>query len=407
LGSLKEAVFSALAAVIQQHPILSAVPNDQESHFPRFVRLPTIDLRKVVESVFRKLPYDGNGRDQELDEFLEDRLNVPFNTESNPLPFWRVLVLIGQSSQPEFIVTFIYHHGIADGMSGVIFHDSFLSALNAKRPGLEGQIIVSPRMPLLPNLEIVHDLDEDPNRRPDFDRSGLWSGDVMQSPVVGRFRSSVFRESTTDQLVQACRTKGTTVTATIQVILAISLFRSLPTSFARLRSVTPINVRHLLRAPIDCSSMGVYIDLVKDSYHREELRSFSWSEARGAREIIVAHLEEADKLLNSAHLKHIQGINQAMVDCLGQKRDHSFEVSNLGVFGARMQDAANENNWKSGRMVFSRSAAALAPALGCAIITGADGCLVLGYNWQVGIVDDELVAEVIRNVEDEIFELTK
>jgi hypothetical protein len=50
---------------------------------------------------------------------------------------------------------------------------------------------------------------------------------------------------------------------------------------------------------------------------------------------------------------------------------------------------------------------ALAPALGCAIITGADGCLVLGYNWQVGIVDDELVAEVIRNVEGEIFELTK
>jgi hypothetical protein len=72
-----------------------------------------------------------------------------------------------------------------------------------------------------------------------------------------------------------------------------------------------------------------------------------------------------------------------------------------------MQDAANRNNWKSGRMVFSRSVAALAPALGCAIITGADGCLVLGYNWQVRIVDDELIAEVSRNVEDEIFELTR
>jgi hypothetical protein len=55
------------------------------------------------------------------------------------------------------------------------------------------------------------------------------------------------------------------------------------------------------------------------------------AEARGAREIIVVHLKEADKLLNSAHLKHIQGINQAMLDCLGQKRDHSSKVSNLGV----------------------------------------------------------------------------
>jgi hypothetical protein len=167
---------------------------------------------------------------------------------------------------------FIYHHGIADGMSAVIFHDSFLSAPNAKRPRLERLTIISPRTPLLPYLEVVHDLDEDP----DFDRPGLWSGNAMQPPVVVRFRSSVFRESTTDQLVQACGTKGTTVTATIQVILAILLFRALPTSFARLRSMTPINIRHLLRAPLGSSSMGVDINLVKDSYHREELRSFSW-----------------------------------------------------------------------------------------------------------------------------------
>ncbi len=153
--------------------------------------------------------------------------------------------------------------------------------------------------------------------------------------------------------------------------------------------------------------MGVFIDQVSDNYHRDELRSFSWSEARGARQIIVAYLEAAGQYLESACLKHVQGINQAMIDSLGGKRDYSFEVSNLGFVGAGMQDISDGSNLRRGRMVFSRSASALAPALGCGIVTGADGCLVLGYNWQVGIVDDGLVAKVIKNVEDQILEITK
>lgn len=98
-------------------------------------------------------------------------------------------------------------------------------------------------------------------------------------------------------------------------------------------------------------------------------------------------------------------LNYAMLKLLDKKRDYSFEVSNLGFIGADMRDMAQGSDWRSGKMVFSRSATMSSSALGCAVITGADGCLVLGYNWQVGIVDDELTKKVIKKVEDEILKL--
>ena len=70
-----------------------------------------------------------------------------------------------------------------------------------------------------------------------------------------------------------------------------------------------------------------------------------------------------------------------MIGCSGQERAYSFEMSNLGFMDNRMPNWGTENNWKRGRMLFSRNASALSPGLGCAIITGADGCLALGYNW--------------------------
>lgn len=403
---LKNRIFSALAAVIKQHPILSAIPVDQDSEFPRFARLPTIDLGKLVKRVFRKWRYKGNGRDQELDELLEAQLNIPFVIDDGPLPFWRLFLLFSPLSPNDFVVTIVYHHGIADGMSGAIFHNSFLSALRSDHRPLLSPIVLSPGMPLLPNLELVHDLDDNPYQEQESDQTALWSGKAMQAPIVGHFRSTVIPKSIADRFIRACRTRDTTVTSAVQVILAATLFHVIPTQYTLLRSATPVNLRPRLPTPINEFSMGVFIDTVSEIYHREDIPSFSWSEVRGARQNMSAYLSAGGKYLDAAGLKRIQGLNKAMLESLGKERGNSFEVSNLGFIGSKMQGGV-QNGWRSGRMVFSRSASVSAPALGCALITGADGCLVLGYSWQDGIVEDRLVKEVIESVESEIIRLSQ
>jgi hypothetical protein len=400
-------IYSALAAVIQQHPILSAIPVDETPERSRFLRLPHVDLGRLVKCVFRKGLFNGNGTDHELDELLEIQLNIPFEIDNGPLPFWRLFLLSSHFTPNEIVVTIIYHHGIADGMSGAVFHKSFLSALRAEHGPLESLEVRSPEMPLLPNLELVHKLDDKRIPERPFDQSALWNGKVMQSPVIGRFRSTVITKLITDQLLQRCKVRKTTVTAVIQVILAVSLFRVVPNHYTILRSVTPVNSRRWLSPHINQSSMGVFIDSVDDIYHREDLTSFSWSDAQAARETISEYLDAGGKYLEAAFLRHVPKLNYAMVQLLGKKRSYSFEVSNLGYVGAGMREEAQGSDWKSGRMVFSRSATVSSSALGCAVITGADGCLVLGYNWQVGIVDDGLVEKVIKGVEEEILKLAQ
>lgn len=82
---------------------------------------------------------------------------------------------------------------------------------------------------------------------------------------------------------------------------------------------------------------------------------------------------------------------------VGKERDSSFDISNVGVMRNN-----KKRKWQVGRAVFSRSAFASGCVLPIAVVTGADGCMVLGFTWQEGIVEEELVHCVIRSIEQEI-----
>lgn len=80
-------IYSALAAVIKKHPILSAIPVGEAPERSRFVRLPYVNSGNVVKRVLCKGQYDGSSRDQELDELLETQLNISFAIGDGLLPF--------------------------------------------------------------------------------------------------------------------------------------------------------------------------------------------------------------------------------------------------------------------------------------------------------------------------------
>lgn len=403
---MKPAIFCALSAVISQHPILSAIPVDEDTDEPYFARLPEINLEEAVKFITRQGPFNEVGQDKELDELLEIQHNKNFKDSYSSLPFWRLLIIKNPGPDPglEFVASFIFHHALGDGISGLVFHNSFFSALVANQVETLRALVPSPKTELLPTLEDLNGFTLRPwtsaNQKPD-----LWTGEVIMTPLVSRFQSLVISKETTRAFVRNCREHGTTVTAAIQVILAVAIFQAIPAEYTELACAVPISLRHWLPAPIDESSMGNYVDELVESYQRRDVEQFSWAEAQRSRKTMAKYLASGGEYLNVARMKLIRNIIQHFSSQVGKKRTSSFNVSNLGVVGGC--DERKGKNWERGRTVFSRSGSVTQSAVCVGLVTGADGCLVMGFAWQEGIVDDEMIELVMGKVDAEIEVLTR
>lgn len=244
IASLEQTIYAALSIVIHRHPILSTIITEIDTPTPCFGRLPFFDLQNVVSIVDRQQPYpSGDGRDIELDKLLETPHSEPFENDSNDAPFWRLLILTNpvQGGDHTFTASFVYHHAISDGSSGLIFHKHFLAALNSSPKPLRSAVIKTPKTPLLPELENLHPFPVSfprlvtaffANKFPTL-RRGVWAGAPASMKGQRRFRSVTLSPTVTSAFVAACKSNGTTVQSTLQVLTAASLFSILPEKFKR------------------------------------------------------------------------------------------------------------------------------------------------------------------------------
>ena len=121
----KNLLFDALREVIEQQPSLGIVMHDEPSkvkqgdHRTWEARLKHISLPDCV-SFLEDYDISSNG----LQELLEKSHNEWFDVQDKTKPLWRLLVVNNAH------VLFVFHHFIADGSSGVNFHQTLLSALN-------------------------------------------------------------------------------------------------------------------------------------------------------------------------------------------------------------------------------------------------------------------------------------
>jgi len=394
---LKQAIFTALSDVIHRHSILSCIVVAEDSVSPYFARLPKIDLEEVVTFIPRreKISADGSN-DVQLDELLQEQHNLPFKEKYGKLPFWRLLVTFDPNDKmPSFVGSFIFHHSLGDGASGFIFHRHFLRALN--RAALSTDIIIyPPNEQLLPNLELLHPLPIPPSSiatRP----TALWSGEKITLPIISKFQSLSISKITTTRFLHACRTQETTVTATLLTLVACSIFENLPSNFTDLTAGIPVNIRHWLPSIVDNESFGVWIDSFSEYYSRSTLQPFSWDEARRTKDTITHYLKSEGQRISVGRFKQCPDMREMFTSRIGTERDSSFDISNIGVISN-----VEDGKWQVGRTVFSRSAFANGCALSISVATGGNGCIVLGFTWQAGIVNEEFVQSVILGVEREI-----
>ncbi|KAF2001387.1 hypothetical protein P154DRAFT_521774 [Amniculicola lignicola CBS 123094] len=397
-------IFAALSKVIRKHSILSAIPIDEDTLAPYFARLPLIDLEQFVFIIDRSKPFtalDGT-EDRELDEILQTQHNTNFKFEYGSLPFWRLLILQHTELKNEFTASFIFHHGIGDGVSGLVFHRAFRNALEEASPLIpEGEkVVLSSTDPLVPPLEELHPMPINTNATPPPTPAlKEWTGKPIHAPCVSHYRTLYISPTATTAFIQECKKQKVSVTSALGSSIATILFDILPPSFEALTCIIPVSLRPWLRLPRNVAddAIGTYIDAFKAQFTRPaDGTADIWPGARAASKVISNYLTSnlspsGEPYTAVAIFKTIPDVSIIFNSTLGKDRDAAFEVSNLGSFLSGSAEEGTDSLWKVGRVTFSRSSVVSGSAVTMSVVSGGDGGLSIGFSWQEGVVEDVLV----------------
>ncbi|KAJ5615000.1 hypothetical protein N7537_000114 [Penicillium hordei] len=399
---VKPALFYALSILISKHPILSAIPFAIDTPNPYFVRLPKITLSEVVSLMEEEAnPSSSDGRET-LDKVLQEQHNCPFEIDpKRPLPFWRLCVLERSSSPESFILVFVFHHSLMDTQSALSFHEE-LEGYMAQYAGLEpSDTVYSPSNALVPPLEGLCTLpvskeffqSQEKGSEPSPDS---WTGAPQFTPVKTRFSSLWLSEVDTKVLIALSKKEQTSVTATIQVLIATCIFSVLPTTYHTLQGDCAVSLRRFLPEPVTATTLGCYVGSLSTKYHRNT--SFNWNESRRTKVAIEHVMAQKGGNMPVGYLPFIQNQHHWMLQKLGQNRNSAFELSNIGTTST----LRGGTNFKIESMLFSQSSSACSGAIKVSAVTGPDGRLALGFTWQEGVIEAGMIEKVQSALKGEI-----
>ncbi|KIX01499.1 uncharacterized protein Z518_09225 [Rhinocladiella mackenziei CBS 650.93] len=433
--NLRTALFNAIATVISQHPILSAIPLGTNTLTPYFAHLPSIDLNQVI--TFIRIPNlyvhsegedkSSHGRSPALDRFIQEQHNRPFAYTQPLSPFWRVYILTDENedehtsdeSKGQFVLSFFFHHCIADTKSALVFHQSVENAL--AHPNRESQensdgIVRTMEMDLLPPLDdfldkgspslITRSMDQEQHAQPQSSstNTNTWTGPAQVVPVTTKFRSLRASSITSSKLLETGKKRGLSLTSTLQSMLAAALFECLPPQYTSIKIDCAVSLRQWLPTPVTETSMGTFVDIFGETYSREsEQATFSWDDARRTQRAIsnVMQRRKGDELWKTLMQVENGDLKAWLQGKLGHSRVCAMELSNVGKLPKPASPTRESKGYEYQieGLLFSQSAGACSAAIKVSAVTGRDGCLTLGFSWQEGVVDDKMVERVICELE--------
>ena len=433
--SSESLVFAALRTVITQHPILSAIPVNEHTNKPYFARLPHIDLRTCTQFIERNKPFsptEAGEVDSELEELLESQHALDWNECLGTRPFWRAIVLHSPSAEDKFMVSWFFHHAISDGTSALVFHQDLLAAINSLDSRKETEALqdgplvdTSKVSDLFPPLEKMHKLPVSSS----FLLKELWhdtfhhthpklwtGGKITNDPQAKkmRFRSIVISKEKTSKLVKLSRENKTTLTATMETVIAAATLANIDSSkYDHIVADGAMSLRRFLSLPETSieEQIGVYVSMYLNmhmhpsSMVREKgripaedmtaLDIFSWEKAREIRSTIIKEVEKNGKNSRAALLGWTGNQRKYWLKKIGKNRTESIELTNIGIW--KPKPAMVEGSWKVGRMTFSQCSSVSGSAHTTATVTGGDGCMSIGFSWLDGAREISLIQRILNS----------
>jgi hypothetical protein len=412
---------TALAKVILRHPALCCGIINEDREDPAFVRVEAVDLSKCID--YRNLD------SATMEEYEQSLIGIMEHQhrqlwpDIHCQPPWKLIVVQRKALPSDgtvFDAIFAWHHAIADGLSGMVFHRSLQEALNdpASVEIANHTIKVPESISLFPPQEdmikfeiswwfllsaVWHKL------RPRWllpDSSPPWTAAPVGPSTEGydpHVKLISVSSEQTSSILSACREQKTTLTGLLQALIASSLACHVPDANSFV-STTPSSPRHIsgISSTSDiavqvCSHSYTFtpdiVSAIRASTSPTQITNQVWEISRAFQTSLAAELARLPVDNLAGLLPYAGSIHKMFLSKLGRQREDTFQVSNVGVF----KNEGREGQWRIERVFFTQCGlTASAFTFNCASVVG--GPLVLSVTWSGGDVEDELMGKIIADV---------
>ncbi|KAK5705082.1 Alcohol acetyltransferase [Elasticomyces elasticus] len=441
---LRDLINKALKSCIIEHPVLRTIILDVESEKPKLAQQTALNLNDHV--LYLELNDTRGDGTHTLQALLEHAHNEPLD-QWHLRPAWRLYVVpvssvASMETATQFHLAFTYSHALADGFSGMLFHRTFLEALNSSadnafdnKPDFHCSSDMSSLLPPLENAAVLP-ISWSFLLRPlvgEFlpsllvralglsseKSSNLWTGaqerpkfppnsQLLHTAVRHRLIPNMFLE----RALAACRTHQARLTGLLAFTVARALSAALQARGivqSEYRATLPIDLRRHI--PEAQNSMANYasatygtVTVVQEQ--QQILTDRDWSMVQ---ELTNALTKASSTLADHpvALLKYLSNFRDWTLRQVSKPAEGSFEVSNAGAFDNTVPPTGA--GWTLQDMVFSQSANALGDPFNVNVASTKGGPLAVVLTWwpgMLGVEDEEkLMDEVCDGLEEQLASL--
>lgn len=429
--SVHESFYYPLKCCIEEHPYLSVVVGDMHTDNAFFQRVPIINLKEHVFILDRHIAGDAQSR---IEDILAANLDVPL---SRVIPPWKIIILPFQHG---CFIAFCFSHTIGDALTGKAFHGTLLNALRhgtkaahlrlrtidtperalpapfdtAERLPISWPFLLSPLLSLfVPKfISVLFGL----RTSASVANAGTWTGSrIPQNPNKSHSKIVLREIGTTllERTLSAARTHEAKLTGLFEEILTRALSKSIPgngvTNFV---SQTAINMRRCIGISED--EGGEFVSGCYIVHPRQDHYALFCEENFVAAKSYSRRLAETASTLQDQPvglLRYLPSMRNWTLSKLGQQRDCSFEVSNIGTFDNNNDAPYNHAKAKITRMVFAQPGHVLSAPLAFNLVSVKGAALMYTVSWQAGALnigednEESVVDEICSSIERDFAEL--
>jgi hypothetical protein len=404
---------------IDKHAALTVAVRDSHTEKAFYERVPTINLNNHIQVVEhdtlgdKELALDETTK---IEEHFLSILRVPWSRSSD-CPSWRVVILplsaSESSGRSRCLITFVFSHALGDGISGLAFHHTLLEAFRKSIDSGKSMLHTTPDQELSPAFDT-------PERLPiswgyllapllgvllptwlgkilglkasvASNDAGTWTGPPIfinpNDPAATRIKLFEIGNADVEKALSAARKHGAKLTAVMHQLIIRALDKAVPDpNVTNWLSHTAVNMRPAVGTSDD--EMGLFVTGCFHPHPRVSGSSLLSEEDWAAARLMTEKLAESATVTHDQPiglLRYVPSIRKWTMGKIGQQREGSYDISNLGAFSDVERDSKSEGRrCELTKMVFSHSTSPIAEPLVFSAVSVKGGSLVFSVGWVPG-----------------------
>jgi hypothetical protein len=424
---------------IDKHAALTVIVRDSNTERAFYEHVPTINLNNHIQLVQddalgdKELALDETTK---IEQHFLSIIKVPW---SPTCPSWRVVILplsaSGSSGRSRCLITFVFSHALGDGISGLAFHHTLLEAFRKSIDGGKSILHATPDRELSPAFDTSERLPISWSYLlapllgvllPPWlgnilglkasvasNNAGTWTGPPMfvnpNDPAATRIKLLEIGNADVSKALSVARKHGAKLTAVMHQLIIRALDKAVPDpNVTNWLSHTAVNMRPSVGTSDD--EMGLFVTGCFHAHPRVSGSSLLSEEDWAAARLMTEKLAESATITHDQPiglLRYVPSIRKWTVGKIGQQREGSYDISNLGAFSDVQRDSKSDRRrCELTKMVFSHSTSPIAEPLVFSAVSVKEGSLVFSVGWVPGglglpeACEDEFVEGICASVRE-------